>query len=226
MKSDGTGDGRSRSHFHRSFPNSFHAQLQDVKAQSEDCLSSMNALCRSSALLAETFVTLFQDTPFVELALRIKQVSQDLAARTLNASEHIQDDGIAMVTRLIGRGAKEKTDEGMQVGFCSNTRPQNRAVEMNLWWYMCTNTQIYVCSFEGLQIHWYMYVQIHVLMWKIDHGRDPFKICGRFQGFLKITDVISHVFGTCMSYIVTNFTSSKFKYYNSVIVIWYSTGSL
>ncbi len=76
---------------------------------------AMNALCRSSTLLAETFVTLFQDTPFVELALRVKQVSQDLAARTLNASEHIQEDGIAMVTRLIGRGSKEKSDEGIQV---------------------------------------------------------------------------------------------------------------
>ncbi|XP_071785449.1 granule associated Rac and RHOG effector protein 1-like [Asterias amurensis] len=115
MKSDGSGDGRSRSHFHRSFPNSYHAHVEDVKTQSEDCLMAMNALCRSSTLLAETFVTLFQDTPFVELALRVKQVSQDLAARTLNASEHIQEDGIAMVTRLIGRDSKEKSDEGVQV---------------------------------------------------------------------------------------------------------------
>ncbi|XP_038070154.1 granule associated Rac and RHOG effector protein 1-like [Patiria miniata] len=105
----------SRSHFHRSFPNSFHAQTEDVRTQSEDVLAAMNALCRSSALLAETFMGVFQDTPFMELALRLKQVSQDLAARTLNASEHIQEDGIAMVARLIGRGTKEKTDEGVQV---------------------------------------------------------------------------------------------------------------
>ena len=97
---------------------------------------AMNALCRSSTLLAETFVTLFQDTPFVELALRVKQASQDLAARTLNASEHIQEDGIAMVTRLIGRDSKEKSDEGIQVRFIYD---EDLYLKKIFLWYCCGN---------------------------------------------------------------------------------------
>ena len=115
---DGSGGGSGgggNSRFHRSFPNSFQAHLEDIQQHSEDYLSAMNILCRSGAQMAEAFTAAFHDTPFAEVSMRMHQVVQDLESRTNNASRHVQEDGVAMVTRLLQRGTKDKTDESMQV---------------------------------------------------------------------------------------------------------------
>ena len=75
----------------------------------------MNILCKSGALMAEAFTAAFHDTPFAEVSTRMRQVAQDLESRTNSASVQVQEDGVAMVTRLLERGTKDKTDESMQV---------------------------------------------------------------------------------------------------------------
>ena len=118
MKTETMGDSRSR--FHRSYPNSFRAHLEDIQQHSEACLSAMNILCQSSTQMAEAFTAAFHDTPFAEVSMRMRQVSQDVAARTHSASALVQEDAVAMVTGLLERGTKDKTDESVQVNIFWN----------------------------------------------------------------------------------------------------------
>lgn len=65
--------------------------------------------------MAEAFTAAFHDTPFAEVSMRMRQVSQDVAARTHSASTLVQEDAVAMVTGLLEKGMKDKTDESVQV---------------------------------------------------------------------------------------------------------------
>ncbi|XP_033118579.1 uncharacterized protein KIAA0355-like [Anneissia japonica] len=105
----------SKSRFHCSLPNSYKAHLEEVQHHSMACLQAMRGLCQSANDMAEGFTTLFQDTPFCEVATNLQHISQELASTTGEVCQHVNDNVNLQTSRLINRGLKEKTDESMQV---------------------------------------------------------------------------------------------------------------
>ncbi|XP_071958590.1 granule associated Rac and RHOG effector protein 1-like [Antedon mediterranea] len=105
----------SKSHFHCSLPNSYKANLEEVQHHSTACLQAMRNLCQSANNMAEGFTTLFQDTPFCEVATNLQHISQELATTTGEVCQHVNDNVTLQTSRVINRGLKEKNDESIQV---------------------------------------------------------------------------------------------------------------
>nr|XP_054748466.1 granule associated Rac and RHOG effector protein 1-like isoform X2 [Lytechinus pictus] len=105
---------KSRSQFHRSLPNTFAANLEDLQTYSKQCITAMNSMCQASGHLAETFAALFHDTSLAEAALRMQEVTHDLGSRTQDASTQVEEDVTGMMNRVINKGSSEKSEEAVQ----------------------------------------------------------------------------------------------------------------